>query len=405
MVAASTEFEVDVNSLLALAGIDTTEEWGYSIDYAPEGMVVHPPIVISYADVGLSPDEAQSMDPDEILELAGIELDGISSWSAGSDDTEVIVQIDWGDNANPDAVTVAWEDVDLDAAHVDALREGGEPMVEYWSATWDGTTTRTTSDGPTWHDIHAFGSGFLRQGAQLEYSTDGASWAPVDGLPDDHWLTGTMPVENGTVAVMSGRVGTRTFLSSSDGERWQEVTVDGLPSEFNPLDWPLDSATEVIESYPPQEWTSRAVADKDGLQLTTITGSDGFESYTIVDATSGATVSREELTAEDYLAGERLQHRRENENGWIYLDPVGGGEILVVEWADLVYEDTPGPGMTEDLPIGTLWLLSTADGLSWLVEEIGTSVEGEGYMSRAARNGDDVLFVGPDGWERYELDS
>ena len=57
----------------------------------------------------------------------------------------------------------------------------------------------------------------------LEFSTDRAGWAPVDGAPADHEVVGIMPVDDGTVVLMHGRAGNMAFLVSSDMKQWQEA--------------------------------------------------------------------------------------------------------------------------------------------------------------------------------------
>ena len=329
-----------------------------------------------------------------------------------------------------------WEELGIDPDVGAELAFGpGTDDVTFWYADWGDEPTPVEIDNVQWvSSLASNGSEFVatvsgETESRLLRSADGRSWEQFDADPVGE-VAMVAPIEGGYVAQTWRRSGPALSLSDDGGASWRTVDATGLPeSDQISLHSPISSASPgvatvaFLHDIPDFAAELPAVTyEHDGFSIT-VQDSQTTSAVTIVDIETGEVVleatheypSADEIRALeeagdtealDALVFGEPPWRTHGERTTDFVDPTSSEVIVQVPWEvegaafDEVFREFDQRQMDPGPP--EMWLIATADGISWLSVQLN---QGEMFFSpgSAAINGSTVVVRVGDGHEVYDL--
>ncbi|NNE12155.1 MAG: hypothetical protein HKN41_07920 [Ilumatobacter sp.] len=199
----------------------------------------------------------------------------------------------------------------------------------------------------------------------------------------------------GSLLSGGGPDGQRAFVLGADGST-TEVALPELSSPYG-LWTQNGSAAWVVELHDPQPWVPLRVGiEHDGMVLELTERAEGW-TWILRDASTGAVLAEDtEPSHEDIWVFDEATETLDI----VIADPTTGDELLRVppEVHEAAFEATYSSVEPADTAAYApdLWLLATADGVEWHVEDLP---DADLWPQSAAINGDRVLYRTVDGWQ------
>ncbi len=354
--------------------------------------------------------------------------------------------------------TISWSELGLSWDEYQSFTHGDSGSTEAFMVGWDGAVdSATVPIGAGCCTIIATDAGLLAQAwggeehyfegdvegedpweptpQRLFFSADGNSWSEISGPLEAGWYEGMAAVAGGVLLLGSepwdesatDQPGRLLWLGAPDGSSWESITIPGLDASqylwFNNMDGPngvasvVDRATYEEFDYeyvePPVLAGLDVTTDLDGYMLSVTTGDDGTAHMVVTDV-DGADVLDytsdwpvhypEDLFEMMYIAS------TEND---VDQDLVGLFEGQSDTFFDLVYRQAEEiraeagweePVYPEYFP--DMWLVATADGIHWLVEDLPdpNSNDQEAWFNAVPGiNGDTVTVSIGDDWTTFTI--
>lgn len=349
--------------------------------------------------------DVESLVSDEVRERMGREGWGYAPTADG-----VSVEL-YDEDKAVETIEFTWAELGISPELAAEMSDGGS-SAEIWTATWDGDPSLTadpftqTQPGGT---VIALGSGFMTNGSNPVFSVDGSAWESMQGAPADAWISSTLAVDGGVVAFADGPSGPQIYLIDT-ALTWTPIEIPGAPERFYPAfgDGRASGAVVVdagIPDVPEPEPVEISIPAGD-YTLVLDDGPSG-QTYRVLDA-AGAVVTTEtwsyDETSEDFDETGPFEFLRYEESGITALSPEDGSVLFEIghDLLSEAYEEAYGfDETTMSEPQPDPWLLATADGTNWLVEQLdGTDMF---WQLQAARNGSTVLVNAGGEWLTYDL--
>lgn len=344
------------------------------------------------------------VDVDRLVRERGLTSDGGMSVSATDDGYAIAVHDGRPGDATPsEQFVVTWDELGASAELVELMTSGvGEESVVH-SAAWEGEVARSLIGHTS--SVVAIADGLYATGFEgLSYSADGVSWHPVE--TPGGWIESVFAAGGEAIATMVADDGT-TGLYVVDGpdSSMTRLEADALPEHVqfsygrSVADAFIVNASDLSAGF-----DSTIVVERDGLQLT-LSSSGRTTTYRLIDVASGEVLLDESPSLADGSQPEWLEY---GAFGGITLSDPETGEVLV-EFTDeeitAAYEQANPPEAFQE-PDFDEWLLASADGHTWLAEDLAdtdTNMANPSGARLAALNGTTVLLYDRGEWVRYEL--
>ena len=323
---------------------------------------------------------------------------------------------------------LTWDELGTDYETWQQYREGENSTTATWTAPWGSDPVETVlSDaymgfGPvvgteagfvalTWNDETV--------GNTVLFSVDGRSWnerpSPLSGA--EGWVDSLVAVEGGVLATGSDGVSQMVWTGDADGSNWQPTDIPGLDPDVWVGFWSSSSspgAATIVDQqdysiYDPPAVDVEVTYEHEGLLITAAQSSDGGSSILVTDAATGEVVL--DATSELAYPGELPEFAVFREAGLDIVDPATGATVVTLPADEVMsrYEQAYDVAVAEtgwtppdefDLQ-PDLWILASADGLSWLLEDLDEG--SEPWPQQAAINGDTVVVRVADEWSVFAL--
>jgi hypothetical protein len=275
-----------------------------------------------------------------------------------------------------------------------------------WAAAWDGEPTAIdetqAAEGAT---VTALATGFLAAHDDIEFSVDGVTWTPATGAPDDLSIEGVLQLDDGTSAVIAfgDSCETEIYRVGLAGQVWERVHLElpgaapnllptGRGSYANGSSW---ASAVLVDSSGPI--VSSTVWERDGLRLTSvwcIYQDRNSDRYELVDIDADTVVVAEDTGWRSSASGYPFEHMTWDDE-IVTVEVPTGDEVITFDAQSVVGSRLDGQG-----PGGEVWMLTTADGIDWFVDDLSQL-----GVSTVVRNGDTVLVGSPEEWFRYQVPS
>jgi hypothetical protein len=321
---------------------------------------------------------------------------------------------------------IPWSDLGITYADYERYNGDGVGTLQAWRGSWNGAIESATppSDGECC-DVVGTDAGFVAAGwpyrpdggasavAILKFSADGHAWTDIAGPLGVDGLNSLAAVEGGVIGVDgSGTV----WRAAADGTGWTTVDIAGLPdgtglwfgqSSGRGVATMIDVATYDDE----YEQVPYAVTiEQDGYEIRSDTAADGTVTVQVTELATG-TVVIDEVIDPFQSAIPSFVRYDDDFGSFTLLDPEGEAVVTVPAatfneateqaraearadsgWVEPDYDYTPD-----------FWLVASADGVDWFVEDLDDAGQGSGF-GQAAVNGDVVVVRrGEGGWERFTI--
>jgi hypothetical protein len=349
-------------------------------------------VVRTMVDASIDPFEYL---PDEVQERLmtggygiGIEPDGVMVEFDGESDEGIEVQrYTWAELGVPDAVV--------------PFLQGSQSRVELWSGTWGGEPSVTVGDEP-FGTLLATSAGFLDFGDGVAFSPDGTTWTQVRTPQPNLWFQAAAPLGDDVVAIAGTPYGeTSIRIVDATGTNWTDVEVAGLDETFSAWN-SASSPAFILANEPSAPEPETLVVEHDGFELTRVFG--GVVSYELVDLSTGAVVAEEsvDLRTTQTASDGPFEHLTEDMLGVTITDPATGAMIVQIPqsaMSEAWSEATGGGDEAFEYDQPDLWLLATADGESWLLEDLDDPDPAEPNPPQHVTVNGTTLLVGTYGWE------
>lgn len=232
-----------------------------------------------------------------------------------------------------DVVRVSWAEIGLIEAPpgLENQNEGPGQGSSTWSATWGAEPSQSVVTDDGYGQIFGFDAGFLRQGQELTYSTDGTSWTELDRPTEGGWVNSFMAIPGGVLAfVQDGGETNAAYQLDLASLTWSLADQPAIPEGFSPWN---DSANGAVlysiedfsqyDDMPEFAEPYLMTVENDGFTLEGVFGSES-QSYVVIDKASGDIVASETIDAP--FVGE-----------FEFLNEVGQGiEIVSPETGDVI---------------------------------------------------------------------
>ncbi len=325
--------------------------------------------------------------------------------------------------------TVPWSDLGI--TYDDYIRyvEGGDGQVaQAWVGGWDGQVAPATPAVATnCCQVIGTDTGFIAQswggyedgpvepsGPELHYSPDGQTWTPVDDLPGDGWLGGIVSLDGGVLVTVAGDDGTpQIWRGGPSGTDWRVVEIPGLPATSNLwFDQSGGGGVVTVVDVATYDYSYEAVEfevtfEWDGVEIFTHSYPDRSIDLRVTDLSTEEVIVERLGVTTDGVVPEFVDIR---DDGIAILDD-DGNEIVAVPmdayfaamseaeqtarvesgWVEPDYQYTPD-----------FWLVATADGVSWHVEDLPDTDEGF-YYGQGAVNGSIAVVRAEQGWVTFDI--
>ncbi len=333
----------------------------------------------------------------------------------------------WGYTPSPDGLTVelydeenlvetiefTYDELGISPELAVELSNGGH-SVEIWTATWDGDPIRAADPFSATHPapggtVIALGSGFMASGSSAAFSIDGSSWEPMPGAPNDVWISSTLATDSGVVAFTDGPTGPQVYLIDA-ALTWAPIEIPGAPERFYPaFGNGRESGAVVVDAgiadVPEPEPVEVSIAAGDFVLI--VTDGPSGQTYRVLDA-AGTVVTSETWSyddaTEDIAETGPFEFLLYDETGITALSPQDGSVLFTIDHDAVsdAYNEAYGLDETTfEEPEMDPWLLATADGTNWLVEQLDANPMY--WQIQTARNGSTVLVSAGTEWSTYEL--
>lgn len=282
---------------------------------------------------------------------------------------------------------------------------GMRSAPERWSGQWDDpSVTRTPVPEPILGPLVATSAGILATGGGVSISTDGRSWTGVTTpVPNLHVDAAVALGDDVLVMAATVHGGTSLYVMSADGSTWSELEVPGLDEPFTSWSSETSSPAFVLEVGTPLPEPDTVVVEHEGFELTQEFGA--VQAYQLVDLSTGEVLVAEsvDLTTTEVAVDGPFEHLNEDMSGITISDP-GSGETVVQiprrameqAWENLQDAHESDLGHTPDF-----WLLATAEGETWLLEDLDDPDESEWAPPRLTASNGEFVLVTTTSWEPY----
>ena len=340
--------------------------------------------------------DVQRLLPDDVRARLDEENAEGNGYGVSYDDTGVSIEYYGTDGTPMQSVRFEWDELGI-GPDVVAYLSDNEFRPQVWAAAWDGEPVR--SDGPVGSGLLvATAAGFLQWGEQTWFSADGLTWT-ASPLPVPNGSVNTAIAFDGGVVVVSVDADGVIRLHRLDetGGSPEPLDVPGLPEVFQAgygSPWAPGSAI-VLDAAVPDRPAPLEI-DVEGYRLTIdrYTGA-----LTLTDLATGAQV-----------ASERGESVGSVESAFSYdvdgltVRDSATGDVLVVIPTDTMRqaEEATFGAFEGDEYVPDYWLLATADGERFVVDDLD-DLEGAGGPIAAVTNNDAALAHVGDSWIRYDL--
>jgi hypothetical protein len=290
-------------------------------------------------------------------------------------------------------LTYTWEELGVPPEVVESVTRG-QGGVQLWAASWDGTPVRSDLDERFGGPIIATESGFLFLAEQNLFSEDGVSWV-ASPLSDSVFTHDSMTFEGGAILLTSDEDGLPAlYRVDSRGQSAELLNIPGLPDTVQGGGFPESNRSAIVfDANTPEINTDPLVMQADGFELSMSLNSGAYE---LRDASGEIVVSEEGYSRGDSSDDSNFVA---DASGWSFTDPETG-EVLVFfpnDVVDAAHEEIFGPPSEEYDP--DFWLLATADGERFIVDDIDDGFEYGPVLT--AINGDTMLVFSGLEWTRY----
>lgn len=344
------------------------------------------------------------VDVDRLVRERGFAIDGGMSVSATDDGYAIAVHDGRPGDATPsEQFVVTWDELGASAELAELMTSGvGEESVVH-SAAWGGEVARSRVGHTS--SVVAVADGLYATGFEgLSYSADGVSWHPI--AAPQGWIESVFAAGGEAIATIVADDGT-TGLYVVDGPdaSMTRLEADALPEHVqfsygrSVADAFIVNASDLSAGF-----DSTIVVERDGLQLT-LSSSGRTSTYRLIDVASGEVLLDESPSFADGSQPDWLEY---GVFGGITLSDPETGEVLV-EFSDeeitAAHEQANPPEAFQE-PDFDEWLLASADGRTWLAEDLADTDTNMANLSGsrlAALNGTTVLLYDRGDWVRYEL--
>ena len=294
-----------------------------------------------------------------------------------------------------------------------------------WTASWGGQPTSSEAPGlQGWCcTIAGTDDGFVALSqapdegtTDILFSPDGSSWSTAHTLGTGVWVNSISSVAAGVV--ISGNTqtarGSVLWLADADGSNWTPIEVPGLDEnawiDFYGSSGGTGVATivdlQVYDDYAPEAFDVDFVVEHGGYSIAASVSSGGNAGVTITDTSTGEVVlERIEQVSSDVPSfvteTDDLYEFRGDDESVIVAVPIDVFETALED----AYEGSEITDSRVDEYRPDFWLVATANGLDWLVEDLDDgSFDEFGYWPQAtAINGNVVVVKLSDTWSRYEI--
>jgi hypothetical protein len=326
------------------------------------------------------------------------------------DSEGVTVQTGVESSENSETQRYTWVELGVPETVVPYV-QGSQSRVEMWSGPWDSEPTMSVGS-QTFGPLLATGAGFLDLGERAGFSQNGQSWTDVSTPKPNLWFHAAAPLGDDVIAMAATPYGETTIhVLDATGTNWTEVEVPGLDDAFSA--WSQTSSPAFIlaaETSTAEPQT--IVVEHDGFELTR--EYDDVVSYQLVNLSTGDVVAEEsiDLRTTQAPADGPFEYLTEDMDGVTVTDPETGAVIVQIPqsamaeaWNEARGDDQGSFGSYEP----DLWLLATADGQTWLLEDLDEGDGQPGAPVLVAANGNTVLIgtagwePGDDGWQRFTM--
>ena len=331
-------------------------------------------------------------------------------WGYGPSADGVTVEL-FGEEDIIETIDFTWAELGVSPELADELSNGGH-SVEIWTATWDGTPTVAANPYSETHPggtVIALGSGFMTSGSNPAFSLDGSTWEPMPSAPADAWISAVLAVDDGVVAFADGPSGPLTYRVDAS-LTWTPIEIPGAPERFYPaFGNGRASGAVVVDAgvfdMPEPEPVEISVPAGD-FTLVLNDGPSG-QTYRVLDAAGGVVTTETwsyDQTSEEFEETGPFEFLRYEETGITALSPDDGSVLFEIGHNELsrAYDEAYGFDEQEmEEPEMDPWLLATADGTNWLIEQL--DADPMYWQIQTARNGSTVIVNAGGEWVAYEL--
>jgi hypothetical protein len=292
-----------------------------------------------------------------------------------------------------------------------------QPRTELWSGAWGGEPARSDAGQQSWI-LLATSEGFLDLGEGVTFSPDGQTWTDVPGPAPNVLFQTAAPLGDDVLAVtgtLSGE-GTPPFESSivvldASGSMTDEVEIAELANGFST--WSSTSSPAFIVQPAMPAPVTQIVVEHDGFELTQ--EYSNVVAYQLVELSTGDVVVEEsvDLRTTEITEDGPFEYFAEDTSGITISDPETGATIVEIPRSTIDRAREEARGGDDETTLGggqpNLWLLATADAVTWLLEDLEQAPDGSNGPMLAAANGTTVLVgtpgsePGTDVWQRFSM--
>ena len=287
-----------------------------------------------------------------------------------------------------------------------------QPRTELWSGAWGSEPTTSDADRQSWM-LLATSDGFLDLGEGVAFSPDGQTWTDVPEPAPNVLVQTAAPLGDGVLAITVGADGESSIVVlDAAGNLMTEIEIAGLGDGFST--WSsMSSPALIVAPVLPAPDAQTIVLEHDGFEFTQEYGN--VAAYQLVDLSTGDVVVEEsvDLRTTEITEDGPFQYLAEDMSGITITDPETGATIVEIPRAAIssAWEEVQGgAGATAGAPQSDLWLLATADGETWLLQDLDESDPDEfNQPALVATNGTTVLVgrsglqPGTDAWQRFAM--
>jgi hypothetical protein len=384
----------------------------------------------------LVPAEIQSDFPDGYrvwADVDGLHVDTYEEWVYEASASVVPAPtVDPGDEppvVSDESRLLPWSELGITFADYERYTTEEAGGAAAFIGAWDGAVaTAAPPAGGDCCSVLGTDSGFIAQswggweepgdsgGQTLRFSTDGKEWAEIDGPPGGESLNSLAAVAGGVIGVDGA--GT-IWRASASGRGWVTVDIPGLPDSSNL--WFAQQGGRGVASvidvavydydYESLQVPYVMTIEQDGFEIRSETAADGSATLVVTERSTGTVVIDETFDPLLSVIPDFLSSATEVGNSVALLD--SDGEVVVTVSMETLGEATSRALAEAQAEIGWVepeydytpdfWLVATADGIEWYVEDLFDGAPDTGF-GPAAVNGDTVVIRRWEGgWERFSI--
>ncbi|MEZ5245200.1 MAG: hypothetical protein R2707_08905 [Acidimicrobiales bacterium] len=319
---------------------------------------------------------------------------------------------------------IPWSDLGITYADYEQYNGNGVSTLQAWRGSWNGAVeSATPASDSECCDVVGTDAGFIAAGwpyrldessaAILRFSADGIVWNDLAGPPSGGELQSLAAVEGGVIGVDgSGTI----WRAAADGTGWTPVDLPGLPDGANlwfgqsggrGVATVIDVATY---DYEYEQVPYVVTIEQDGYEIRSETAADGTNTVQVTELATGAMVIDEIIDPQMSVMPDFIRYDEFGTD--VTLLDAEGEVVVTVSMA--TFDEATSQAITEAQAESgwvepdydytpDLWLVATADGINWIVEDLDGDGEDVGFGS-AAINGDVVVARSAEGsWVRFTI--